>query len=113
MTRAVRHGHHYSHIGHMRIGCESFDSVQHPALFVRLRAVATAEGASLPGVGAGLRLGQRPRSDPFARGQLRNIAPLLFLAAGRVDVIVHSETCAATLKAMEGSTRASSSITMA
>ena len=64
------------------VGGEDLAAVDHPA-----RAVFHRFGAHARGVGAGFRFGERPRSNPFAGGELGNVLAALLVAAGDIDVI--------------------------
>ena len=66
----------------MRVGGEGLRAVQYPAV-----AVAHGGGASARGVGACFRLRQRPAADPFARGELRDVAVPLLVGARLEDVV--------------------------
>ena len=79
---AVGDRHGDADIGVMRVGGESLGAVEHPAF-----AVEFGVGAGARGVGAGLGLGERPAADPFACGQLGEIALALLLAAHFVNVV--------------------------
>ena len=66
----------------MRVGGKCFSAVQHPfAIF------QDSGGAGARGIRTGLRLGQRPATNPFARGKLRNIFFLLRFISRQKNVI--------------------------
>ncbi len=77
---ADRHGD--ADVGVTGIRGEYLAAVEHPA-----RAIFHRLGTHAPGVGAGFRFGERPRTDPLAGGQLRYVLAPLLVAAGDENVI--------------------------
>ncbi len=102
----VGHGDDDRDIGIAAIGDEGLVAVQHIAVAFLHRG-----GARAAGIRAGAGLGERPRRQPFAARQPRNIFSLLRFVAGQKDMIRPPANCAPpTVRPIEPSTAESSSM---
>ena len=78
----VGRGDHHGNIGVVAIGDEGLVAIQHIAV-----AFFHGGGARIAGVRARSGLGQSPRGQPLAAGQLRDVFLLLRLVSGEKDVV--------------------------